>query len=222
MTIEQMDGKFLDEHLLPDGNLFKMDNENHETNNQGSTQPSDQSDLNWFLGRYGGATEEWWRQNVNIDSYYGYYAVYHAAHHGDITGKNWFLYHHPETDKWWQLPWDVDLTWTTYYGSMSDPFSRAGIFNNAQLSVEARNRVREVCDLLFNTEQMNQLINEFAAVIDDPKGGLSMVDADRAMWDYHWVVGDGAYPTYLANQASYKAGQGRFYQAGVTKELDCP
>ena len=36
MTIEQMDGRYLDEHDLPDGNLYKMDNSNHETNNQGA------------------------------------------------------------------------------------------------------------------------------------------------------------------------------------------
>jgi hypothetical protein len=39
------------------------------------------------------------------------------------------------------------------------------------------------------------------------------------MWDYHWVVGDGAYPTYLDQPASNKAGQGRFYQAAATKDF---
>jgi len=213
MTIEQMDGRFLKEHDLPDGNLYKMDNSNHETNNQGPTQPSDQSDLDWFLGRYGSGSESWWRQNVNLDSYYGYYAAYQAIHHGDITGKNWFLYHHPETNQWWQLPWDVDLTWTTYYGSNdpSDPFSRAGVLGRGSIGTENRNRLREVVDLLFNADQTNQLIDEYAAIINDPDGGLSIVDADRAMWDYHWVVGSAAYPRYLNRPASQKAGQGKFY-----------
>jgi hypothetical protein len=89
MTIEQPDGRFLDEHGLPDGNLYKMDNANHELNNQGPTQPSNKSDLNQFLGY--GSSEPWWRQNVNLDAYYGYYAIYQAVHHGDITSKNWFV-----------------------------------------------------------------------------------------------------------------------------------
>ncbi|UCG47251.1 MAG: lamin tail domain-containing protein [Phycisphaerales bacterium] len=220
MTIEQMDGRFLNEHLLPDGNLFKMDNANHETNNQGPTQPSDQSDLDWFLGRYAAMNEQWWLENVNLESWYGYYAVYHAAHHGDITGKNWFLYHHPETDVWWQLPWDVDLTWTTYYGSMSDPFSRAGILNYSNIGVAAKNRVREFCDLLFNTEQMGRLIDDFAAIIDDPDGGLSMVDADRAMWDYHWVMSDAACSQYRNRCGSNKAGQWRFYNKAEQEGYD--
>ncbi|UCD51398.1 MAG: CotH kinase family protein [Phycisphaerales bacterium] len=217
MTIEQMDGRFLDEHGLPDGNLFKIDNSNHETNNQGPTQPSDQSDLDAFLSRVSGASESWWQANANLDVYYGYYAIYQAVHHGDITGKNWFLYHHPETDRWWQLPWDVDLTWTTYYGSNdpSDPWSRAGLLSRPTLSMQNKNRLREINDLLWNTDQTGQLIDEFAAIIDDPAGGLSMVDADRAMWDYHWVVGNGAYPRYINREASHKAGQGRFYAAAA-------
>ncbi len=169
------------------------------------------SDLSQFVGHYG--NEAWWRQNVNLDVYYDYYAVYQAIHHGDITGKNWFLYHHPETNQWWQLPWDVDLTWTTYYGSNdpSDAFRRAGVFNYGPIDIECKNRLREVVDLLFNTDQAYQLIDEYAAIINDPAGGLSIVDADRCMWDYHWVVGNAAYPKYINQSASYKAGQGRFY-----------
>jgi hypothetical protein len=222
LVLEQMDGRFLKEHALPDGNLYKMDGGNYETNNQGPTQPSDQSDLHWFLGSYRGGNELWWRQHVNLESYYGYYAAYQAVHHGDITSKNWFLYHHPHTDRWWQLPWDVDLTWTTYYGSNdpSDPFSRAGVFNHNAIDVEKKNRVRETLDLLFNPDQMNQLIDEYAAIINDPAGGLSIVDADRAMWDYHWVVGEGAYPKYLNRNASFKAGQGRFYAEAQQRGYD--
>ena len=73
--------------------------------------------------------------------------------------------------------------------------------------------------MLYNPEQMNQLIDEFAAIIDDPNGGLSIVDADRAMWDYHWVMGNEAYPKYLSRQASTKADQGRFYQRATTKDF---
>jgi len=66
---------------------------------------------------------------------------------------------------------------------------------------------------------MNQLLDEFASIIDDPSGGLSIVDADRAMWDYHWVMGNAAYPTYLSRPASAKASQGLFYQRAATKDF---
>ena len=229
MTIEQMDGRFLDEHDLPDGNLYKMDGaypSGLKLNNQGPTAVSDNSDVLSFRNSYQSASSaNWWGSNVNLESFYGLYAIYHAVWHGDITSKNHFFYLNPEpvTNEWgtnilwWQLPWDLDLTWTCYYSGMQDPFSQSGVLNHSEINVACRNRVREIVDLLFNPEQTNQLIDEFAAVIDDPDGGASIVDADRAMWDYHWVVGDGAYPRYLNQQASFKAGQGRFYQEAVDR-----
>ncbi|MCX5638564.1 MAG: lamin tail domain-containing protein, partial [Planctomycetota bacterium] len=155
-----------------------------------------------------------------LTCYYGYRAIYNAIHHGDITDKNFYYLLDPEPttnewgthNQWWQLPWDLDLTWTTYYGSMSDEFSRSNVFTYEVFSLASKNRIREVCDLLFNSDQTNQLIDELASIINDPQGGLSMVDADRAMWDYHWVVGTAAYPTYIDQPASNKAGQGRFYE----------
>jgi hypothetical protein len=229
MTIEQMDGRFLDEHDLPDGNLYKMDGayeDGAKLNNQGPTGVTDKSDVFAFRSNYNSAySADRWGSIVNLDAYYGLYAIYNAVHHGDITSKNHFFYQNPEpttnewgtNNLWWQLAWDVDLTWTCYYGSMSDPFSRSGVLNHSEINIACRNRVREIVDLLFNPEQTNQLIDDFAAIIDDSDGGLSIVDADRAMWDYHWAVGDGAYPRYLNRQASSKAGQGRFYQEAVDR-----
>ncbi|MFH1718880.1 MAG: lamin tail domain-containing protein [Planctomycetota bacterium] len=229
MTLEQFDGRFLDEHGLPDGNLYKMDQaypNGCKLNNQGPTGVSDKSDVLNFRNRYQSASSaNWWGSNVNLDAYYGLYAIYHAVWHGDITSKNHFFYLNPNpvtnewgtNNLWWQLPWDLDLTWTCYYSNMKDPFSQSGILNQNIINTQSRNRVREICDLLFNSEQTNQLIDEFAATIDDPAGGLSIVDADRTMWDYHWVMGSGAYPKYLNQDASFKAGQGRFYQEAVDR-----
>ena len=224
MTLEQMDGRFLDEHDLPDGNLYKMESGYGELNNQGPTAVTDSSDIRDFKNTYESyPSAAWWGSNVNLECYYGYRAIYHAVHHGDITSKNHFFYLNPEpttnewgtNSLWWQLPWDLDLTWTCYYRSnhMMDPFTERGnLLGHSIFNIAATNRAREICDLLFNTGRINQLIDEFAAIIDDPEGGLSIVDADRAMWDYHWVVGDQAYPTYLSRQASFKAAQGRFYE----------
>jgi hypothetical protein len=227
MTIEQLDGRFLDEHGLPDGNLYKMSNlypGGFDKNNQGPTQVSDNSDVISFKAAFESRPgEAWWGANVNVEPYYGYRAIYHATHHGDITSKNHFFYINPElttnewgtNNLWWQLPWDVDLTWTCYYrpSHMMDPWiERGNLLSHEVFDIAATNRVREICDLLFNTEQTYQLIDEFAAIINDPCGGQSFVDADRAMWDYHWVMGDCAYPTYLSRPASQKAWPGRFYE----------
>ncbi len=232
MNIEQMDGRFLDEHDLPDGNLYRMEGSTVELNNQCPTGVTDKSDVYAFMNGYNSSpTANWWGQNVNIPSYYGYYSIFHAVHHGDITSKNFYYYLNPiptttqwgTNNLWSELVWDLDLTWTTYYGGsgvLSDPFSRSNVLSYEVFNVAAKNRVREVCNLLFNTEQMGQLLDEFASIINDPQGGLSIVDADRSMWDYHWVVGTAAYPTYIDQPASNKAGQGRFYQEAQNRGHD--
>ena len=225
LAIEQMDGHFLDEHDLPDGNLYKIEGHNGELNNQSPTGVSNGSDLNTFKQGYyydPDPSEQWWRQNVDLDCYYSYRAVVEGVHHGDVGyGKNYFFYLNPETNIWSQLPWDLDLSWANnMYGDGEDPFRKQGrIHMRPALFLEFQNRLREFQDLLYNPEQMNQLIDEFASIIDDPGGRLSIVDADRAMWDYHWVVGDDAYPKYLSHTASSKAGQGRFYQRAASKDF---
>jgi len=221
MTIEQMDGRFLDEHDLADGNLYKIEGHNAQMppNNQGPTAVDDRSDFNAFKNGYyydPNPTEQWWRDNVELQKYYSYRAIVEGIHHGDIAyGKNWFFYLDPETDLWSMLPWDLDLTWANnMYGNGNDCFrSQGAILSNPALDLELKNRLREIDDLLYNAEQMNLLLDELAGVIDDPDPGqLSIVDADRAMWDYNPIL----VSPYVN---SSKAGHGRFYQQAATKDF---
>ncbi len=217
MAMEQMDGRFLDEHNLPDGNLYRMNSQSgDELNNRGSTAATDWSDLGAFINGYQSRPGElWWRENVNLDSYYGYRCVVEGAHHGDIGyGKNYSFYLNPETNLWSQLPWDVDLTWANnMYGDGEDPFRKQGrITQRPSLMVEQQNKLREFHDLLYNADQMYQLVDEYAAIIGDPDAPLTIVDVDRAMWDYNPVM-----TSFYVN--SSKAGQGRFYQRASTKDF---
>lgn len=216
MTIEQMGGRFLKEHGLPDGNLYKMEGGTGELNNQGSTAATDKSDLNAFMSGYRSRPPEpWWRQNVHLESYYSYRCVVEGVHHGDIGyGKNYFFYLNPETNLWSQLPWDLDLTWAeNMYGNGEEPFKGEGrIFSHPNLNMEYQNRLREFMDLLYNVDQAHQLLDELADVIDPPTGGPTFVDADRALWDYNPIMTSG-----FVNHS--KAGQGRFYQRAATKDF---
>lgn len=222
LAIEQLDGQFLDEHDLPDGNLYKMEGGTGELNNQGPTQPKNKSDLTAFQ-RYT-ANEDWWRLNADLPNYYNYRTIVDAIHHYDIgDGKNYFYYHDPLTAKWKQLPWDLDLTWSDNMygggagidgiGDSTEPFfsrifgSNANTGGIAPLKMELRNRARELLDLLINTEQTGMLIDEMASRIYQPDQP-SFVDADRAMWDYNPILVSG-------NVNSSKAGHGRFYQSAV-------
>ena len=224
LAVEQMDGRFLDQHGLPDGNLYKMESGpgGGQSNNQGPTQPSNSSDLISFVSGYGGnPTELWWRSNLDLQEYYAFRAVTEGIHNGDIGyGKNYFYYHNPQTNRWSVFAWDLDLTWAeSMYGNGNDPLKARLLYTNKNYSgtrepfiTEYRNRLREIMDLLYNPEQVGQMIDEYAALVDRPSPGASMVDADRAMWDYNPILGS----SYVN---SSKAAYGRFYQAAATKDF---
>src|SRR5439155_23781959 len=97
------------------------------------------------------------------------------------------------------------------YGNGNEPFYRP-VMSNPAFRLEYENRLREIRDLLYNTDQTWQLLDEYAAVIWDPNGKPSLVDADRAKWDYHPIM---ASPHVLME----KAGQGLFYRASTSGDF---
>jgi hypothetical protein len=218
LAIEQEDSRFLDEHGMPDGNLYKMEGGTGELNNQGAMAVSNKSDLNSFLSTYRGTTptDDWWRANFDLPRYYSYQTIVQGIHHYDICyGKNYFYFLNPETRHWSVHSWDLDLTWADNMydagcGGVDDFTNR--VLKRPAFTLEYRNRIRELRDLLFNSDQAHQLIDEYAAIIDDPGGSPSFVDADRALWDYN--------PILVASYVNRsKAGQGRFYQVVPTRDF---
>jgi hypothetical protein len=220
LAIEQENGRFLEEHDLPDGNLYKMEGGTGELNNLGPLGPTDKSDLTYLQANYTGASEQWWRTNWNVARHYSYQAIVQGIHHYDIAdGKNYFFYRNPETHLWETCTWDLDLTWAdNMYRSgqtgggeplksrLLDDFSNPGRLPN--INVEFRNRIREIRDLLWNSDQAFKLVDEYAALLRGPTNGPTILDADRSMWDYNPKM---ISSTYTDNPSS-KAGHGRFYQ----------
>ncbi|MFM1942461.1 MAG: hypothetical protein RI897_1443 [Verrucomicrobiota bacterium] len=246
LMVEQLDGRFLDEHGLPDGNLYKMEGGGGELNNLGPLGPDDKSDLNFILGNYSGATDAWWRANWDLEAYYSYQTIVQGIHHYDISdGKNYFYYHNPVTGQWMVVPWDLDLTWAhNMYRSdaggagvdavgerLLSPIRESGTGlqsgtgvmrlsgSRPQIEIEFRNRIRELRDLLFNGDEGWRLVDEMAGRLRGAVSGYTILDADRAQWDYNPKMSSG---TYSSSPGS-KAGQGRYYQwprePSVTKDF---
>ena len=208
MAIEQPDGRFLDEHDLPDGNFYKIEGNNPElVANQGPYQVDDRSDARDFIRSFtrDRPEVEWWQENLDLDKYYGYQAISHAIHHYDTAfGKNFYYYNNPESGKWEIHPWDLDLTWANnMFGNENHEFNvrvaKNGDFNDytlqenidlrSRFNKDYQNRTREILDLLYNPEQTGMLIDEMAAFVYQP-GEPSFVDADRAMWDYNPTIAE--------------------------------
>ncbi len=245
LAVEQENGRFLDEHGLPDGNLYKMEGGTGELNNLNPLGPTDKSDLNYLLNNYTGASDAWWRTNWALTNFYSYQTIVQAIHHYDINaGKNYFYYRYPDSGLWKVIPWDLDLTWAhnmyeSSWGGLNALTPRiltgatavpgtgnqSGTHNLAlsgqrpAFELEFRNRVREIRDLLFNTDQAWQLIDEYAWLVRGPTNGPTFLDADRAMWDWNPKMASGTYSSSLS-----KAGQGEYYRwslnPSVTKDFN--
>ncbi len=220
LAVEEEDGRFLEERDLPDGNIYDMEGGTGTLNHTGPTGPIDKSDLNYFLSTYNSTNapaESWWRTNLNLAAYYSYQAILQGIHHYDIAdGKNYFYYKNPADGLWTVLPWDLDLTWANnmYRGGVTggdEPFKSrvlSGFTNpgiNANLGIEFRNRVRELRDLFFNFDEAFKLIDEYWWLTRGTNGS-SIVDADRAQWDYNPIMTNAA----VVNLS--KAGNYHFYQ----------
>lgn len=212
LAIENEDGRFLEEHALPDGNVYKMMFGQGELANQGRGQPSDGSDLRQLISAYrSNISESWWRKNVDLPRYYSYRSIVEAIHHYDISdGKNYTFYRNPRTSQWCVIPWDIDLSWGDHmYGGGHEPFMR--ILSRPGFRLEYQNRLREIRDLLFNPDETGRLIDECASIIWRSRGS-SLVDADRAKWDFHPIMES----RYVLRG---KAEQGLFYQSARTRDF---
>ncbi len=215
LGIEQPDGNFLEEHNLPDGNFYKMEEYKGKKNNQGATAATGTQDVDAFTAYYTYANPDpsWWRGAVNLDKYYSYRSIIEAVHHYDIDqGKNFFYFNNPVDNKWSVHPWDLDGAWYEKMpGSGVEPFFTP-VLGNPHFNLEYQNRLREVRDLLFNPEQMNPMLDEHAAIINSAANGLSMVDADRAIWDYN--------PIYWTDYVDEnRTRPGHFYRFSPTKDF---
>lgn len=85
---------------------------------------------------------------------------------------------HGANGRFWVLPWDTDSTWGPTWNSGPDLVYN-GIFlaaSHPDLKVEYANAIREVRALLFQPDQINPLIDAFAAQI------AGFVPADLRRW----------------------------------------
>jgi hypothetical protein len=112
LILEQPDGRFLEQHGLPDGNFYKMEGGGGELNNLGPDGPADSSDLTSFLQSYNGESETWWRQNFRcprLPQLPGRRPGHPPLRH--LLRQEFLLLSPPAVAAVADHPWDLDLIW---------------------------------------------------------------------------------------------------------------
>ncbi len=194
LAYEDPAGRFLEQHGLPDGNLFRMQGGTGTLRHQGLGLPRNGSDLRAFISPRTGYAKtnpiqpiDWWRKNVDLERYYSYRGVIEALNHSDLRdAENSLQYYNSETGKWAQLPWDLDLLYEEFdrWGpkgvQTNSPLEKVRLsLQHEEIQIEFQARLRELQDLLFNPDQAWQAVEEYARYVEP------FAAVDRAMWDYN-------------------------------------
>lgn len=199
-VVETYDVRFLEEHDLPKGNLYKLINQEkgweQQQRYQGTFAPTDGSDHDTIENTLtGNSGEAFIRDHVDLEKYYLYHGLSEAVRSYDFwpsANKNMAYYFFPDytignnrKGKLWILPWDSDATWgptfnqghDVIYNSIFPSTSDGG--DNAstpELWPGYYNTVRELRDLLWQEDQISPLIEQFSKVI------APMIPADSDRW----------------------------------------
>ena len=198
--VETNDVRFLENHDLPKGNLYKLINQTRDAIKQQRYQAegavSDGSDHNNIERNLRGtSTAEYIDAHVELEKYYVYHAFSEAIRHYDYwpdANKNMVYYFYPEYTeanqgygKLWVIPWDTDASWGPTWNSGHDvvynsifPASGAGADSRStpELWPGYFNAVREIYDLLWQPDQIEPLIEQFADIL------RPMEAADNDRW----------------------------------------
>ena len=203
LAIEDYDSRFLDAHGLADGNLYKLVstrlNGNDVKRVQGKFSGDEAADYsNILLGARRDKDIAWLNQHINYDHYWRYHAIIEAVRHFDVAPnlaehvKNRTFYFTPPTEKHplglqHTLPWDSETSWGPNWNGGVDWVKQAmgAKDDNRQpedrelLDIGYRNTVREVRDLIWQTDQLNTMLDRIADKLEP----FSLAERDR------WVGG---------------------------------
>ncbi len=198
---EDYDKRFMTAHNLPKGNLYKLTKDGITGLSQQRYQavfgPKDGSDHDELQNNLKGtSTPAYITGRVNLDLWCRYHAYAQAIRHydywpsGDNNAAYYFFpnYNAANSNKGtlYYMPNDVDATWgptwnngrDLVYNSLFDSTGDTGgdASTNPTLWPNYYNQIRELRDLLWQPNQMNPLIDQFAAVIQP------FANADFARW----------------------------------------
>ncbi len=193
---ERYDGRFLHQHNLAPGNLYKLTDRGSDESGLDHTvhqryqvcngqAPLDGADFTSVVNGFNGPrSEQWVRDRADLDRWYRWNAVKEAVRHYDLPTsrlKNSAWYFEPDyrasndfMGRLWVLPYDYDVswgpTWAHGWGTV-----RQAVLGNPRIDVDKKNAVREFRDLVWQPDQIDLLLEHLAGFIRE----FSFADRDR-------------------------------------------
>lgn len=201
---EEYDAEFLEAHHLAKGNLYKMINAARDTDPykdmvkqrryQGPYAVTNGGDgvriQSALVNPSTSQTDDWLLSNVNYTNWYRYHSISEAVRNYDTwpsANKNAAWYFDTNytaanayNGRFWTLPWDLTDTWGPTW-NLGQDLAWNGIWGSTStlhtnMQREYRNAMRELRDLLFQSDQINPIIDALAARI------AAIAPADLLRW----------------------------------------
>lgn len=133
--------------------------------------------------------EEWWRKNLDLNSYYSFHSISRLLGNVDLRPDGNHGYYRLPDGKWKPIPWDNDMMFVPRH-HQPGYIDAIGCFHHESYAIGFRNRAREILDLFAADPsptggQIGQFTADLGLVIT-PKGfkeDWSLLDA--ALWQQH-------------------------------------
>jgi len=218
--VEDVDGAFLDNHDLPDGIIASHEKGIKRVPSNSPVDPR----VPWgeFCAGPKGNAEQWWRDHMDVQSYYSFHAINRLVGNVDLRpGANHHFYQHPDRG-WMPIPWDLDMQ---FIPRQHQPgfIDQIRCLDVPALRGEFQNRAREVLDLLGsdpspNGGQIGQVVAEYARRIEPqskPDHSWAMLDA--CLWNLH--PRSGVKGTFFQIESGQQMGGGPFTRKLATPDF---
>ena len=186
-VVTEPGGEWLHEQGLPDGDIYSPETgvKHHAKN----SPTNDVAFQKFMEGSQRGATEAWWRTNLDLPRYYTFHALNRVLGNVDVRpGANHYLYRAPD-GRWGVIPWDLDMMFIakTHQPGFVD---QVRCLDVPALKLEYRNRAREVLDLFCsdtstNGGQIGQLVDELSKFLLPANQPRTWPELDMVMWNQH-------------------------------------
>lgn len=187
VAMGDMKPKQLSDKKLPDGITVSAQSGIKHT-------PRDVTDANkewekFLAGMRSNPTEAWWRQNLDLQAYFSFHAMNRLLGNVDLRPDGNHGYYRNPNGRWAPIPWDNDMMFVPRHHQPGH-IEAIGCLNQPKITIEYRNRAREVLDLFASdrTErggQIGQLVADLSSALI-PKGySVDWAQLDAAKWNQH-------------------------------------
>ncbi len=187
LAIQDMDGDWLKEQGLPDGNVYSTQSGRKHLARHAV---ADNSDWNTFLtGVRQEHPEAWWREHLDLPAFYSFQAMNRLLANVDLRPDGNHGYYRNPDGHWAPIPWDLDMMFVPRH-HQPGIIDAHRCLNVPSLRREYANRAREILDLFCSDPtseggQIGQLLHELSGSIQPRGFDRNWTELDAVYWNFN-------------------------------------